>query len=609
MAMAGSADYELIKVIDPRMDYEQKNEYVALVSCLQLNYVHLPSNTNGVFASASSGSIQVQTLIPNYQTLVNRRVHTQVQFQNTFYDSVGGVINIGGSGGSGQTIFSYGSGTYAPRSFPWNSCCSTTQCQIDDKAVNITTNQIFQPYLRYRNRPEVAGMFGWSVAPVYPLDGVQDYFQGTGDYATNDYPPTREGPLGQTNRNPLAGYFRGDACVDMVGGRSSWILDSTAANLTAGQMIYTTYEPLIMLDPFSEDVEDFRALARTNKMDFQFTISNLNRNLSLDWIGLSSNPSNTTHPLGSVVCAFTPSGTPIINYEFLTPQPSVLSKIPASIVYPYMTYQVNNGTIVNYTVPAGGWPGLNVSVPTQVISNLQVNGNASHLMLYGKVIQYTSAPGYGSVITPAYGLTDTYLPLRNINITYNTLPAILGNATPQDLYQIVLKNGYNGSYVQFQDWVGAPALLRFGEDIPLSYGTVPGQNTGNNQIQIQVSYGLPSSWNWTPNGVYQIQFYVIIANEGDFVKTDGSSNFAINPISEGDLSQAKMAALPAEDFKEIQGVMGAGRTFRHLARYSHGLRRGRHSRKGGVLLDQPSAGGARRRHRSRSRSKSRRHRR
>jgi hypothetical protein len=136
--------------------------------------------------------------------------------------------------------------------------------------------------------------------------------------------------------------------------------------------------------------------------------------------------------------------------------------------------------------------------------------------------------------------TDSFVPITNINVTWDNRSGVLSTLTQYDLYQLCIKNGlkmswgnfsgqnisvYNQPIVKSFNGTSAPIALDFGTDIALLNEDYPGKKgTWNFQITVTCNNNKTEA-SWLP----QIDLIVIYTGKIDINNGTVSQSVGIEP--------------------------------------------------------------------------------
>lgn len=385
--------------------------------------------------------------------------------------------------------------TDAPRAFPLSQSTSTLAATLNGQTISMNISQIFDPFMRYEhNYKEITDCEG--MTPAY-LDQCQAYSDLFG-----------------TNRNPLA-LFGDNTFADARGGFSGVKIISNTP--TAAVIELTIYEK-IYLPLFHGNKH---GLINVSNLNWQWTFRSPLANFI--WSHDAVNGNNIT----SAVCNITAMS---LYYRQCTPK--VLSSIPKACIYPY--YSVIPA-ITSYTAPVA--PGASVQLSMQAL-NLQ----AIPKMVYIYARQQDSEQTY---LTP-----NAYFRIDNVNVTYMNASGLLASAPTQELFRIAHKNGFNGSWDQWNKYSGSVLCLKFGEDIGLSSLYSPSQLVSN-QLSMVVSLTNLSAVTFSV-----VNLFVQVVYEGTATIQNNGMNLNINVLSNSDVLNSQIDGAPVVELKTAHNMYG-----------------------------------------------------
>jgi hypothetical protein len=167
-------------------------------------------------------------------------------------------------------------------------------------------------------------------------------------------------------------------------------------------------------------------------------------------------------------------------------------------------------------------------------------------------------------------LTDTYLALENINITFANYTGLLSSADKAQLYQIAIKNGCTMNWTQWSgerenndsSWItpvaqygsiGGPIAIEFACDLGLPSDMAPGLQ---GQFQLQVN----AQFRNTSNANINATLYIIIVSEGSMcIPSLNSCTRQLGVITKNDILQAH--SKPGISYDEVRESQYGGGNF------------------------------------------------
>lgn len=165
-------------------------------------------------------------------------------------------------------------------------------------------------------------------------------------------------------------------------------------------------------------------------------------------------------------------------------------------------------------------------------------------------------------------LTDTYLALENINITFANYTGLLSSASKAQLYQIAIKNGCSMNWAQWSGerendpaaWVtpvaqygtiGSVMAIEFSTDLGLPSDMCPGLQ---GQFQLQIN----AQFRNTSNASINATLFIIIVSEGSMtIPGLNSCTRQLGVITKSDILNAK--AKPGITYDQVRdSLYGSG---------------------------------------------------
>lgn len=186
---------------------------------------------------------------------------------------------------------------------------------------------------------------------------------------------------------------------------------------------------------------------------------------------------------------------------------------------------------------------------------------------------------------------DTYIPIRQIQVTFDNYSNLCSNYTQEDLYACSVAGGLDMDFDQFRGYArsrsigsaipvlggnlcfdtsvptaaevqltGSPIVLRMGQDIPLSSGLAPGV-LGNYSVQVSVTLDNSNGFfnyinSISPNN--NVTITIMGVNSGFFESVKGSSAIRKTILNTVDVETAPAAAgMTATQLQRLVGGSGA----------------------------------------------------
>jgi len=433
----------------------------------------------------------------------------------------------GWTGVAGDPLASFGSTTatgMALCAFPLHECTNTMSATINDTTVVTNTSDLLHPILRLcdglENRDE-------RVCPSM-LDNSTTYSEmvGFGNNVLSGYADAKYGFMGNGAYN--------DVHWVTSGGLPSVapVVPAAPGNAVTAYVKFSSTERLV-LSPFNfNDAEQGTGLFGIQNIQCVFNLQQPSR--VLRWAGGQALSGTMTTEYQNV------NGSPFINSKltcrFLTPPISL--PLPSKNFVPFQNY-------ARY---------ISSSFPT-------LNSGQSAL-LQSQTIVLPAIPDLLAVFCRPQNRgdgteADWFLPLRDINITFDNRAGLLSSENTENLYQTSYKNGLR---IPYEQWMGDATmnnadvntqggfiLLKPGTDFALSAGLAPGVH-GSYSLQINTTAYNQSGRNVVP------QLYVMCVDSGFFCSQRGQSRVIKAPLQEKDVINAPKAGTS----QSVERLVGAG---------------------------------------------------
>lgn len=480
--------------------------------------------------SISNSAITWSCPPPSGNIFVDKKQYVLLPIRLTFTATGAGVGNI----------LNYGYD--APRAFPINGSLEVLQSSINGQSFSIFISDIVHA-LTHFNTDMRLHTKDYSTTPNYP-DQSQSYSDLIGSI-----------------RNPLGGYINGLSQVSSTRGSFPFTIVQNTPTVAIVDMVVV--EPLF-LSPYYFGSGNSTGWYNVTTMDFNLTfLSNANR----FWSHITAPGSNPVTNIQASFNNFSPAfsyteNQPIMLFKYITPD-SLESLSPnMPITYPYYDVQ-------RYPLDFTGsvLPGTTVN---QNSNNLQLNSIPRMMYIYARTKnQDLYANGTGCT------LTDTYLALESINITFSNYTGLLSSCSKFQLYQIACKNGL--SSMSWSQWsgekqnnanfntpvtqygtIGSILAIEFSTDLGLPESMCPG-------LQGQYTMQVNTQFKNTSSSPINATLFVVIVNEGSFtIPGLNSATRQLGIVTKEDVLNAQMK--PSINYDDVRDSLygGEGNFFSNL---------------------------------------------
>jgi hypothetical protein len=247
---------------------------------------------------------------------------------------------------------------------------------------------------------------------------------------------------------------------------------------------------------------------------------------------------------------------PTIQLRFLTPSMLQKPQLLLGNSYNYAYYDQNQQTTAFGLIPYSATGSVQRSINSVTLSQIPT---AVYIMVKpsSQALQNTCM------------LTDTFLQISQVNITFGNQSSILSGATQVQLYDMCIKNGLqNTSWAQFsglpiQSSVlgdtycggGGPIKLLFGEDIYLPSDVSSGMANGNWQFSASIT--VANRDRSLSLDAIQMDCIVVFVTAGSMTIANSNVSHQIAVISAQDvLNAAELPGLNFRNFRDNESMIG-----------------------------------------------------
>lgn len=399
--------------------------------------------TNYVSTSFNDSVINLNCPPPNDRVYVPRRIWLEIKFRLNFAGASAGVGTrlLQCAGLPKSAGVSGGTANYdAPRCLPLSQAISGMQVSMNNDSLSTNLNTYSKIFQRFHRKSD----------------------QEDGELSSSPAMPDMSQSLSDMNgfvRNPLAGY--GDNVEQNPRGGFSGVLVTSNTALGVGDTAtveLTCIEP-IWMSPFQwAENQESLALNMINSFNMQIQLGGKGSGVLSGLAACLWSHSS----LGSVLTSATAnvlSATAYFNYI----TPSRLQSLPQQINYSYAE-PILYPTSTLSSVAAGASTVLNMNTV-----NLKSIPNCMYIWAAQRDQDFNISTSDAN-----------YFRIDRVNIQFNGQDGIMSNARSIDLYQMSKKNGYTGSFDQWNLYTGGVLCVKFGPDIGLDIGQAPGLRQNQN---------------------------------------------------------------------------------------------------------------------------------
>lgn len=472
-----SLAYEKLNAVtmqDPRMDFDEHNQkYVIQKPGSDISYKEVISTTSSI------STFNFSAPPPNPSVVVDRRIFLKAKFRLTFTGT-----------SVGPTLLQVGSND-ALRAFPLSRAINSLRITINNTTVTTELSDYHNALIHY-NTGRDAKEYDYGSTP-HMLDQYQNY----NDYLTFGSAKNALGNYGENGYITPRGGFTGLEIIS----------DDGETAVVDVELV----EPLF-LNPLLWGRESCdKGFIGVQTFDL---IANMESNLGAALWSHSSAGENITN-----IDVSLNNNNPSLLFTYITPDILDMPNISDDIVYSY--YNIDRYiTPVNGSLSPRNTPGSTIS--GQVSNNIQLNSIPKRLYIFARRRNNDRT----------FETTDTFAKINRLRISFNNKNGLFSNATDYQLYQTSIRNGYNGSWDQWNRYQGSVMCVDFGKDIGLSPLEAPGLlGTYNLQYNIDLE-------NLNDTETINFDLYTVVVSEGTFTIAQNRSISQIGVISKQDIINA-----------------------------------------------------------------------
>lgn len=527
---------------DPRIDMNPDPYFLVEKGAGEIVYRRYPSS-----GGTDAGSIQFNTQLSDRRTIVSSKVFIQTRFNVTVALSgvpAGAITNINQLINELQGL--------APRFSPLMSCTTGCTLTLNGKQTASPVGRYFPALMKYCVNTEEAA-YDFSTFP-----SRQDVSPQTFRYEVVPAPIT----ITSDNTNLTSGIGTiYDSDPYQPSKRSTWLSNVATDFVVVGPQNFTfsfVDEEILPLSPLIWGHREVKGISGLDTLDIYIQYSQSQLNKSFMYCPLQ----------GAVPITATFTVTPVSSYaEFIYFEPRVNSIVPPVLRYRYNFIQ---HVPKNITDTVGPYNPL-----TKVGSTFNFTSDTITLQGLPKRI-YIFVRRQQEVLKSSD--CDTYARIDNVRVDIGNRVGLLGEAQPQALYRMAVKNGYQGSWDNWYNQSGSVICIDLAEDIPLGLTEAPGTLSKLTlQYTIQgtgLYYDYNAAYNaWTAPA---LECNTVIVYEGMTIIKDGGVVYESNNLSPLDvINSSKVHHVHYSDLIDYSGGMySAGSIASYVSGIKKGIQRG-----------------------------------
>jgi hypothetical protein len=390
-----------------------------------------------------------------------------------------------------------------PRACMVGSSASAIELRLNGSATSTSINDYACIYPHITRNEDIAR---FSSEMPFQKDNLAVY-QGAQPYSV----PIAGGASVSDARSPFAAY--GTNPLIPTRGSFVWtqlvnaqVIAGTANSVSVYQLNVTEQ---LMISPivWGELMDKCAGLTNINNLILNIRFADVNRMVS------SQNPNNdnflyvttqssVTIPQGGTFAAGSNYQTPTLLVEYITQDPILAAKAPATVVYDYSLLQPFIST-------AGTWLNTTVDNAQFTAQSLRLASIPSRLYIFAR-------PSKSALSTPvlAQMTPDTFLRIKNLKINFNNRINLFATYDESDLYNMSVKNGLQDSFNDWKFQSGSVCIVDIAKDIGLDASETTGQANVYSTLQVSATLSAsPIAYAGLATGL-QYDFYILVEQPG-----------------------------------------------------------------------------------------------
>lgn len=531
---------------DPRIDLNPHPYYLVERGASDIIYRDYQSD-----GFVNAGTVNIQTQLSDRRTVVSSKVYLKNRFDVTITASAAGAF-------TGFDLIRVLNETSAcPRFSPLMSCATTCALNLNGKQFNQPINRYFAALMKYCVSTNEAA-YDFSTFPsrqdTYPETFA---FQAAPTAANIDSTKTSSlSPIGTISTDVLS-----DGDPYEASRRAPWLANVAFNFVLDGTNTIATFsffdEEILPLSPLIWGNKEVKGLSGLDTLEIYLTYAQTQLNNAIMVCPTKGAPAVTyTTAVALSACSA----------EFIWFSPRANIEIPPVLRYRYNYIQHQPSSID--TIAAGSArynPITKVGATGSSTSNsITLQGMPKRIYIFIRRRQQDQTNTCG----------DTYARIDNLNMQIGNRSGIFAEATPQALYRMAVKNGYQGSWDLWYNVCGSVLCVDFAQDIPLNLNEAPGTLSKLNlQYTVQYTnlyYDLDNTLAAAP--ALNLELNTVIVYDGMVIIKDGVVLIESNDVSQLDVvSSNKIHQVHYDDVIDFSGGMfTAGK----VSKYVTGIKKG-----------------------------------
>jgi len=242
---------------------------------------------------------------------------------------------------------------------------------------------------------------------------------------------------------------------------------------------------------------------------------------------------------------------PTLLIEYITQDPVLAARQPATLVYDYSLIQP-------FISNCGNWSSVTGTVAGFTAQSLRLASIPSRLHIFAR-------PSKSALNTPALAQAtpDTFLRIKNLSINFNNRINLFATYTESDLYNMSVRNGLQDSFVDWKYNTGSVCIVNVTRDIGLEADEDVGQANKYSTLQVTATIDAsPLAYAQVPAiPTLAYDFYILVEQPGKAFISASECQFILTGPSSAEVLQLTANLDNKVDHVELEGKAIGGSVF------------------------------------------------
>jgi hypothetical protein len=434
---------------------------------------------------------------------------------------------------------------------PLQTSCIAIELRINGSSTSITPNDFIMVYSHLVDNQDLNGELSTLPHQKDTMPIYNGWASDKGNYYNNSvFAPFQANVAYPSNQSQV------------------WVQN---ANSGTGGRVYNytvSWQEELYLSPavWGRIQEAIAGFSNINNLTLNFRISNLNRSVRVQSDDVGAYIAN----VATINCTFG-TGTGLHKSEleltYITPDPVLSAKMPNVLAMDYsyiQTFISSSSKTLAYNAR---------QTQTVIFQSIRLPSIPKRMMVYAK-------PAKSLFSTTAYlnTIPDIFLPISQLQVTFNNRINLFANDTAQTLYQKSVANGLKDTFIDWQYNTGSIMIIDIAKDIGLEADECSGQSNKYSTLQIQATFSNSNLLYWglaQNHPLYNLanwDFYVLVESPGKAFVTPSDCQFVLTGPSSAEVLALTSSMDKVVDESDLDGKQVGGGAFGLGKLFKSGLR-------------------------------------